>query len=155
MNAPKLSVRNFLTYVLPLLIWMAFIFPVTNRSLGSSLIYETFAGAFRWLLPHASKEALDLTYIVLRKTLHFIEYGLLAFLFYRAFRAGHEPFWSRRTGLQAAAAATIYGLLDEYLQSFVPNRFGSPFDWIIDTAGVLTVIAVIAWAGGRRDKLVP
>ncbi|MCK7518166.1 MAG: hypothetical protein MZV64_10800 [Ignavibacteriales bacterium] len=36
-----------------------------------------------------------LAYIVCRKTLHFVEYGLLVFLLYRAFRGGRGPLWSR------------------------------------------------------------
>lgn len=150
MRISKTTVRRFLRDVLPLLFWMAFMFPVWNRALGSNTIYTTFASVFRWLLPHASPHALDVCYIIFRKFLHVIEYGFLAFLFYRAFRAGHGPFWSRRAALQAAAAAVAYGLVDEYLQSFVPNRFGSPYDWAIDTAGILMAIALIAHAGRRR-----
>jgi lipopolysaccharide/colanic/teichoic acid biosynthesis glycosyltransferase/VanZ family protein len=143
--------KRFLIYVLPPLLWMAVIFPVWNRALGSSKIYEVFADVFRWLSPHASRHALDTAYIIFRKTLHFIEYGFLALLFYRAFRAGRGPHWSRKAGLLAAVAASAYGFLDEFLQSFVPRRTGSPFDWAVDTAGVLTTIALIAWAGTRRD----
>jgi len=144
------AVKKFLTNVLPLLLLLALIFPVWNRGFGSSRVYETFGDVFRWVLPHASRHALDVTYIVIRKTLHFFTYGLLAFLFYRAFRAGQKPLWSKRTGVQAAAAAIAYGFVDEFLQSFVPNRFGSPFDWAVDTAGILTVIALLSWMGGRR-----
>ena len=143
--------KRFLVYVLPLLAWMAIIFPVWNRALGSSLIYEIFADIFRWLAPLAPMQALETAYIVFRKTLHFIEYGFLAYLFYRAFRGGRGPCWSRKTGLLSAASAIAYGFLDEVLQSFVPNRVGSPFDWAVDTAGILTVIAFLAWAGSRRD----
>jgi lipopolysaccharide/colanic/teichoic acid biosynthesis glycosyltransferase/VanZ family protein len=145
------TARKFLLYVLPPLLWMAFIFPVWNRALGSSRIYEVFADVFRWLAPHASAGALEVAYIVFRKTLHFIEYGLLTFLFYRAFRAGRGPFWSKRAGLLAAAAASAYGFLDEFLQSFVPRRTGSSFDWAVDTAGVLTAILLVARMGARRD----
>lgn len=146
------TAKKFLIYILPLLLWMALIFPVWNRALGSSRIYEAFADVFRWFLPHASRPALDVSYIVFRKTLHFLTYGFLAFLFYRAFRAGQKPLWSKRTGVLAAAAAVAYGFADEYLQSFVPNRTGSSFDWAVDTAGILTVIALLSWAGGRRQS---
>ncbi len=143
--------KKFVTYFLPLLLWMAFIFPVWNRALGSSRIYEIFADVFRWLAPGASAHALGVWYIVFRKTLHFIEYGLLAFLFYRAFRGGRGPRWSKKAGILAAVSASAYGFLDEFLQSFVPNRFGSPFDWGVDTAGVLAAVGLLAWMGGRRD----
>ena len=148
---PKMSTaKKFLLYGLPPLLWMAFIFPMWNRALGSSRIYEIFADVYRWLAPHASAHALGAAYIVFRKTLHFIEYGFLAFLFYRAFRGGRWPFWSKKAGFLAAAAAIAYGFVDEFLQSFVPKRFGSPFDWAVGTAGILTVIALLALAGRRR-----
>jgi len=143
--------KKFAAYGLPPLLWMVFIFPMANRALGSSRIYEVFAGIFQWFAPHASAHTLGLVYIVFRKTLHFVEYGFLAFLLYRAFRAGRGPAWSRPKALQAGAVAIAYGFLDEFLQSFVPNRFGSPFDWAVDTAGILAVIIVIAWMGSKRD----
>jgi lipopolysaccharide/colanic/teichoic acid biosynthesis glycosyltransferase len=143
--------RRFLFDILPLLVWMALIFPVWNRTLGSSWIYETFAHAFRWIWPHSSSHALVTAYIIWRKSGHFITYGFLAFLFYRAFRAGRGPFWSKRAGLPAAAAAMGYGLVDELLQTFVPHRTGSPIDWLVDSAGILTALALIARAGRRRD----
>ncbi len=143
--------RAFALYVLPPLLWMAFIFPVGNRTFASSRIFEIFAAVFTGLFPEASPHALGVAYIVFRKTLHFVEYGLLTLLLYRAFRRGRGPRWSKRAGLSAAAGAIAYGFLDEYLQSFTPNRYGSPLDWAVDTAGVLTVLALLAWAGSRRD----
>jgi len=144
--------KKFAAYGLPPLLWMAFIFPMANRALGSSRIFEVFADIFKWLAPQASAQTLGLVYIVFRKTLHFIEYGFLAFLLYRAFRAGRGPTWSKPKALQTASVAIAYGFLDEFLQSFVPNRFGSPFDWAVDTAGILAVIAAIAWAGSKRGN---
>jgi VanZ family protein len=146
------ALKRFVTYFLPPLLLMAFIFPLGNRALGSSRLLEIFATVFHWLAPHASEHTLGLAYIILRKTSHFMSYGLLAFLFYRAFRGGRGPFWSKRTALWAASAAIAYSFLDEFLQSFVPNRIGSPFDWAIDIAGILTAIALIARTRTRRDK---
>jgi lipopolysaccharide/colanic/teichoic acid biosynthesis glycosyltransferase len=146
------SLKKFAAYGLPPLLWMAFIFPIGNTALGSSRIFEIFADLFRWLAPRASGHTLGVAYIIFRKSLHFVEYGFLAFLLYRAFRGGRGPRWSKRTGFLAAAVAIAYGLLDEFLQSFVPNRWGSPFDWAVDTAGILTVMAVLARAGSGRGK---
>ena len=142
--------RKFLLYGLPPLLWMAFIFPVGNRAFASSRIYEAFAAVFRWLAPAASEAALGAAYIVFRKSLHFVEYGFLVLLLYRAFRGGRGPLWSKRAAALAAAGAVAYGFLDEFLQSFVPNRYGSPLDWAVDTAGILAALALVARAGRRR-----
>jgi lipopolysaccharide/colanic/teichoic acid biosynthesis glycosyltransferase/VanZ family protein len=143
--------RRLALYGLPLVLWMAVIFPVGNKALASSWIYDAFAAVFKWFAPHAPVPTLDAFYLVFRKTLHFFEYGFLAFLFYRAYRAGRGRLWSLRTGALAAASASAYGLLDEVLQSYVPRRYGSPFDWAVDTAGALAAMALAARIGSRRD----
>ncbi|MFO7732871.1 MAG: VanZ family protein [Candidatus Aminicenantes bacterium] len=150
MKREKFAWNRFVRDILPPLLWMAFIFPVGNRALGSSKIYEVFAAVFGWVFPGASASTLGAAYIVLRKSLHFVEYGLLAFLLYRAFRAFQGPRWSPGPVYLAGAVAVAYGFLDEFLQSFVPGRWGSPFDWAIDILGIVTVLAVIRWRERKR-----
>ena len=147
----KTKARNLLGYWLPPALWMAFIFPLGNRALGSSLVYEVFAAVFLWVFPHASAASLGTAYIVFRKTLHAIEYGLLAFLFVRAFRAGRTPRAKPAWFVRAGTAAVLYGFLDEFLQSFVPGRYGSPIDWAVDCGGILAVLAWTFRRARRRD----
>lgn len=130
----------FFKYWLPPLLWMAFFFPIGNRALSSSITYEISTAVFRWLFPHASAEAVGVFYIVFRKSLHFLEYGVLAYLLYRAFRGPDGRKWNPVWALRAGLISVAYGFLDEYLQSFVPHRYGSPIDWGVDTAGILAVL---------------
>jgi lipopolysaccharide/colanic/teichoic acid biosynthesis glycosyltransferase/VanZ family protein len=132
--------RPFFKYWLPPILWMAFFFPVGNRALGSSITYEISTAVFRWLFPHASESAVGVFYIVFRKSLHFLEYGILAYLLYRAFRGPDPRRWDTRWALRAGTVSVAYGFLDEYLQSFVPNRNGSPIDWGVDIAGIAAVL---------------
>lgn len=80
--------------------------------------------------------------LVLRKLGHMVEYGLLWLLWWRALG-------SRPAGTAAAAVAAIitlaYAASDEWHQTFVEGRSGSPVDWAIDAAGV-----GIAWLLARR-----
>ena len=132
--------RRFFKYWLPPILWMAFFFPVGNRALGSSITYEISTAVFRWLFPHASEAAVGVFYIIFRKSLHFIEYGVLAYLLYRAFRGPAARKWNPGWVLRAGLVSVAYGFLDEYLQSFVPNRNGSPIDWGVDIAGIMAVL---------------
>ncbi|HYM58820.1 MAG TPA: VanZ family protein [Solirubrobacteraceae bacterium] len=66
---------------------------------------------------------------VLRKLAHMIEYGLLWFLWWRALGYGHPT--------PAGAIALLYAASDEFHQSFVHGRSGSPVDWAIDVVGVV------------------
>lgn len=78
------------------------------------------------------------------KVLHAIEYALLGFLCYRAFRHGAGAWGEHYAVLSAVVAATIYGATDEWHQAFVPFRESDPWDLATDLAGAL--IGVIAWS---------
>ena len=67
-----------------------------------------------------------------RKVIHFAEYALLCFLFWRALETSTNP---RRAVLLAFVLASAYAVTDEYHQSFVEGRHGTPVDWLIDSAG--------------------
>ena len=71
---------------------------------------------------------------ILRKGAHMVEYGLLWFLWWRALGYGSP--------LPAVAIALLYAASDEYHQSFVEGRRGSPVDWMIDAAGVAVAYLV-------------
>jgi VanZ like family len=70
-----------------------------------------------------------------RKLVHFAEYGLLAFLWARALRTRMD---ARRAALVALVVTSLYAATDEFHQTFVEGRHGSPLDWAIDTAGAAT-----------------
>jgi VanZ family protein len=70
------------------------------------------------------------------KLLHATVYGILAALFFRAFNALEG--WHRkpaRTFLFSLLAAGIYGLSDEWHQSFVVGRTADAMDWIANMLG--------------------
>jgi VanZ family protein len=67
-----------------------------------------------------------------RKLIHFGEYALLCFLWWRALRNVTNP---RRAALLAFVLASGYAITDEFHQTFVEGRHGTPLDWLIDTAG--------------------
>ena len=73
---------------------------------------------------------------ILRKAAHMAEYGVLWFLWYRALE--------RPTPWPAAAITLAYAITDEYHQSFVEGRHGTPVDVLIDAAGIAIAIAVHA-----------
>jgi VanZ like family len=70
--------------------------------------------------------------LVLRKMAHTAEYAILGALVFRA---------TRRASV-AVALASAYAVTDEFHQTFVTGRHGSPVDWLIDTAGVGIGVAI-------------
>lgn len=148
----KSPMKRFVQFWLPPLLLMALVFPVGNKALSSHWTHDIFVAVFRWLFPHASYHAAGLGYIIFRKAGHFITYGVMAALLYRAFRAGRRPRWRPAWLVRAASAASGYALLDEWLQSLVPRRAGNVVDWAIDCGGIGLGLALTALRAWRLDR---
>ena len=83
-----------------------------------------------------------------RKIIHMAEYGLLWLLWWRALGYGHP--------LPSVIITLLYAASDEFHQSFVEGRNGSPWDVAIDAAGVgLAGLAVVLYHRRRRAALAP
>lgn len=81
---------------------------------------------------------------ILRKGAHMTEFGLLWWLWWRAF--GY-----RRMGV-AVVITLAYAAGDEFHQRFVDGRHGSPLDWLIDAAGVAVAIALTRRVRARATR---
>jgi VanZ family protein len=82
--------------------------------------------------------------LVLRKLAHAAEFAVLGFLLLRAI--GHE--WA------ALALGIAYAVSDELHQHFVPGRFGSPVDVMLDAVGVAVGVLAVGhrrWHRSRDD----
>ena len=94
--------------------------------------------------PHLNS-GLGLVDTIGRKLVHCAAYALLSFLWWRVFRTRLSP---GRAALAGLVAASLYAVTDEYHQSFVEGRHGSPLDWGIDTAGA--ALAALRLRSPRR-----
>jgi len=102
---------------IPVILWAGLIFTLSS-------IPDLGTGVGNWDL-------------VLRKLAHTAEYAILAALIFRA---------ARRASI-AVALASAYAVTDEFHQTFVTGRHGSPVDWLIDIVGVAigVTIATRVW----------
>jgi VanZ family protein len=79
---------------------------------------------------------------------HFIVYGWLGVLWARVqwvTRLKPLGVWS------AVVIASLYGITDEFHQSFTPGRGVEFADWMADTVGALVAVTIYArWHGLRR-----
>lgn len=82
-----------------------------------------------------------------RKVVHLGEYALLTFLWWRGLRTVMP---ARRAAVAALLVSLAYAASDEFHQSFVEGRSGSPADWAIDAAGAGVAAAWLRAARGRE-----
>jgi len=93
-----------------------------------------------------SETTYELLHLAIRKLAHLTEYGILAWLWFRALRGERSSEWTLRWSAIAVLIAIVVAATDEWHQSFVPTRTSSPLDVVIDTCGA--VLAQL-WERGR------
>ena len=136
----------FLKYWLPVVAWMIFIF-IGSTDLLSAEHTSRFIGPFlRWFAPDVSDATIASVQLVVRKCGHFTEYAILATLVCRAFRSH-----TLRATAAAFFTAAVYAALDEFHQSFVVSRTGSPWDVAIDCLGAFLGLGLWRLFRNRRQ----
>jgi VanZ family protein len=129
--SPKM--KAIVRYWLPPVIWGALIFS------GSSVSTPSVSPVY-W------------QNFVAHKIVHIIEYSILATLVYRGFI--NSGVSKKQAFIYAVIIAFIYGLSDEFHQSFTPHRDSRFRDVIIDTiGGSIGVYFVWKWLPKMRGKL--
>ena len=84
--------------------------------------------------------------VLLRKLAHVTEYAVLTALWWRALRS----LGVRRPILVAIAISVGYAATDEYHQTFIEGRHGSPLDVAIDASGILIAYGLATRRRGTR-----
>jgi VanZ family protein len=91
-------------------------------------------------------EQLEWWEVVIRKLGHFGIYATLAALWFWALagQVRHALWW-------ACAISLAYAITDEFHQTFVEGRHGTPVDVLIDAAGIgAAVLLIRVWVDRRR-----
>lgn len=138
----ELPAQSALREWIPVIAWGAIIFTLSTSAFSAANTARTIDPVLRWLLPGITASSIDVAHMLIRKTAHFTEYGVLFWLLVRGPMAD-RPY----TALMLCVA---YALLDEGHQSFVPGRTASLYDVALDSTGALfshyltTAIAEIA-----------
>lgn len=136
------SLRSRITRYGPLLLWMGFISFASTGEFSAENTSRFIRPLVLWLAPGTSAETMALIHLCVRKTAHFVEYAVLAFLAARAFVSSSSASLRGHWASWALLLVVGYALLDEYLQSFIPTRTGSIYDSLIDIAGGLTALVL-------------
>jgi VanZ family protein len=145
-----MKLLRFVRYWMPAIVWMAIIFLGSTDMLSAEHTSRFLVPFLRWFDPQISLAALDQIQFAIRKLGHLTEYAILAMLLWRALRGGVRwPMKMSLLFLVAALASAIFAASDEFHQSFVPSRTGSPNDVMIDICGALAGLA-ICWMFARR-----
>jgi VanZ family protein len=149
-----LSLRSFVKYWLPVLVWMWIIFSASSDSASFQHSSRIIEPLMRWLFPHLSDKAVHALVLSVRKCAHLAEYAVLALLLWRALRresATSNHLWSWSKAGLILALVVLYAASDEIHQAFVPSRQASVWDVLLDTTGAAFGLLCL-WGIGRLRK---
>jgi VanZ family protein len=78
----------------------------------------------------------------LRKAGHVVGYGMLGLLMLRGFRAtlAHRGSWFGQAIIFAWLGTAFVATMDEWHQSYIPSRTGTPWDVLLDSVAGLTAL---------------
>jgi VanZ family protein len=154
-GVPKL--RGFLKYWLPLLLWLAVIFAASADQQSAQHSSRIIAPLLRWLFPNLPQQKVNDLVFLARKGAHVTEYGVMAWLVWRALRkpARNDPRpWKWREAGVAWGCIALIAVSDELHQAFVPTREPSPWDVLIDVSGAALGLLALwlfwQWRKSRR-----
>ena len=143
--------RAILKYWVPVAAWMLVVFVASSDFMSAQHTSRFIAPFLRWINPEISLETIRAVQFAVRKAAHVVEYAILSALLLRAFHSGFRPLRFAHA-VAAFAFAAAYAALDEYHQSFVASRTGSPHDVLIDASGALLGIAICWWIISKRRR---
>jgi len=124
---------------LPVLIAIAVIATESTEYFGA----DRTSGPLRWLFEHLFGKVKESSWLeihhLVRKTGHFLGYGLVAITWLRAWwmtlpRAGFFP-----NAFLALVGTALIASGDEFHQSFLPNRTSSAWDVLLDCTGAVAL----------------
>ena len=114
---------------IPVLVWGAVIFTLSTSAFSAINTVKVIDPIIRFLIPGLSSASVEVCHMLVRKSAHFTEYGILFWLLIRGPMV-------RRPYL-ALMLCVVYALTDEGHQVFVPGRTASLYDVALDSSGAL------------------
>ena len=96
----------------------------------------------------------EFRFLLFDKLAHFVEYAVFAFLAFRSFSHINHRMTRGRAFLLSAMFLSLFALLDEFYQHFVPGRYSDIYDLIGDILGALVVLAYLWMRPPRAKKTV-
>jgi VanZ family protein len=128
---------------LPVVLGVCIILIETQEFLGADYTSGPLRRVYEALFGPVKNAQWDLIHHYIRKTGHFIGYGAIGLAWLRAWwmTLPHSRFL-QDAALALLGTATIASL-DEWHQTFLPNRTGSPWDVLLDCCGALTLQLIV------------
>ncbi|HUX43462.1 MAG TPA: VanZ family protein [Terracidiphilus sp.] len=143
-DTPHPPRRNPWLYAwLPVLIGTALIATSSTPYFSAKDTSTPFRWVYEGLFGHVSNDHWGRIHFYIRKTGHFVGYGVFGLLWLRAWWLSLPRSRFLHDAALAVLGAGLVASADEFHQHFLPSRTGSPWDVLLDCSGALSVQLVV------------
>jgi VanZ family protein len=127
----------------PVVVWIFLIAIESTPYLGADHTSAPLRRIFEFLYGPVGDTRWESLHGLIRKSGHFLGYGLMALAWLRAWRMSFPTlrFWKNVS--LATLGTTLVASLDEWHQTFLPNRTGTPRDVLLDCSGAIALQILI------------
>jgi VanZ family protein len=124
---------------LPVALGIAMILFESTEFMGADHTSGPLRALYEAIFGHISNRRWDLIHHYIRKSGHFVGYGLIGLAWLRAWwmTLPHSRFLT--DAMLALLGTALIASADEYHQSFLSNRTSSPWDVLLDCTGAITL----------------
>jgi len=124
---------------LPVAVGIAIVAIESTEGFGSDHTSGPLRHIFEFLFGHVSDPNWEIIHHLIRKTGHFIGYGFIGLAWLRAWWFTLPRSRFIHDALLALLGTALVASCDEWHQTFLPNRTGSPWDVVLDCTGAIVL----------------
>jgi len=142
-NRPRSSPRYWIKVWLPVVIGIAVIVLESTEWFGADHTSGPLRTIFEALFGHVSDARWEIIHHLIRKSGHFIGYGLIGLAWLRAWwmTLPHSQFL--QDAFLALLGTALVASCDEWHQTYLPNRTGTPWDVMLDCTGAIALQLIV------------
>ena len=142
-NSSRRGVWYWIKVWLPVAIGIAIIVLESTEALGADHTSGPLRRLYEALFGHVSNARWEIIHHYIRKTGHFLGYGFIGLAWLRAWwmtlpRSSFLP-----DAFLALLGTALVASCDEWHQTFLPNRTGTPWDVLLDCTGAITLQLIV------------
>jgi len=115
----------------------------STEMMGADHTSGPLRALYQFIFGHVPGRRWEMIHHTIRKSGHFIGYGLMGLAWLRAWWMTLQQSLFVQDTLLSLAGTALVATLDEYHQSYLSNRTSSPWDVVLDCAGALTLQLIV------------
>jgi VanZ family protein len=151
MSSDARGLRFYLSAWLPVLLGIVVIMIESTAMFGADNTSRPLRILFEAIFGRVTDAHWKIIHHYIRKSGHFVGYGLIGLAWLRAWWMTLPRSHFLPDALLALVGTGLIASCDEWHQTFLPNRTGTPWDVLLDCTGAVTM-CLLAWAILRKFR---